>query len=568
MNFSISEKDNLKSDECKSLEQQIKVIEDTIKIFFQNRFNEADHVFASDENLDSYIYYKCARAYMAFIFACITMEKPFIDDAFEKVNAIMSHVKKMRKGTSLTSWFFKTDYNEYTDEECHAEVIFGEANFMHFMLIFIDDPNIFALIRAIFNIRNAHNAYKMAGHIYNEKNNWKSEVLQKNFNDAYQLGWGFYNITMSFLPDRLLRILNIVGYDCDRQLGFTLCKNVTENQLTYRSKVLEFLICFYSLYMEQFFGSGTADLEWVKEITKKALVQYPDSVFDLFYGARVKQITGNTEEAIGMFEKCIKCQNEFPALHNVATWDLLWSYAIKCDWKKASECALFLEKNCNWSKATNLYQWICFQHIIMEEENRPELLPAIEEAMKRVPELRRRYIGKTIPPEKFAITKANSYLSGKTVLHLPVFELFYIWNVFGNTQGKPELLDPILQRIERKIEVLRGSGDEGFYTLLLLKGVCLRNYGRHEDAVSCFQQILNDEKSIREMTYVPPHAALELGLSYLTIGKVDESKKWLLRARDHYTGFLVESLAHLRIHGALCQIKYHMKENSNKPTAD
>lgn len=45
------------------------------------------------------------------------------------------------------------------------------------------------------------------------------------------------------------------------------------------------------------------------------------------------------------------------------------------------------------------------------------------------------------------------------------------------------------------------------------------------------------------------------GLTYIDLEEYDLAKIWLVRARDTYTGFLVESLVHLRIHGALAKLR-------------
>lgn len=45
--------------------------------------------------------------------------------------------------------------------------------------------------------------------------------------------------------------------------------------------------------------------------------------------------------------------------------------------------------------------------MIMEDEGRPELRDKIDDAMRRIPEIRVRYAGKTIPPEKFAVAMAE-----------------------------------------------------------------------------------------------------------------------------------------------------------------
>jgi len=545
-------------DHLKTLEEQIKVVEYGVEIYFQNRFKEAEEVYLNDPNAEHYMYYKVARAYMGFILAALTMERPALKEANDRVNAVLSYAKKMRKPYSLSSWFgFKPDYNEYTDEEAHAEVVFAEASIMSLLLTFLSDVSFLALIATPFKIRAVHKAYQLALQLGKHKDNWRSDVSRINFMDGLA-GWGFCQIIMSHLPERVLRLLALVGYETKREEGFKMCQDITARDETYRAKGVQCLICFYALYISQIFGVGATDLEWVDEISRHALEKSPNSVFDLFFRARIEQIHGRAPEAINLFKRCIDVQNDYTGLHNVSTWDLLWCYAIQGEWRRASDCASFLEKNCNWSKATNLYQWACFQYMIMEEEGKPELMEGILDAMKRVPEYRRRFAGKTIPPEKFAITKAQHFTEGKwgRKLHLPAYELFYMWNIFNNSGGKKELLDPIVSRIDQKIQSLKRDEDENVFVMLLLKGVCLRNYGRHEEAISCFRDILDAEQDIEEVTYVPPHAAMEIGLSLLDVGQVDEAKSWLHKARDDYTGFLVESLAHLRIHGALCQIRY------------
>src|SRR5207244_1085707 len=108
---------------------------------------------------------------------------------------------------------------------------------------------------------------------------------------------------------------------------------------------------------------------------------------------------------------------------------------------------------------------------------------------RKVTDYRKRYVGRTIPPEKFAITKSMQFVNGQK-LHLPAYELFYMWNILGYTAGREDLLNPIMERIDSRIKVLKNDNDENVYIMYLLKGVCLRNYGKHEEAISCFQQIL------------------------------------------------------------------------------
>lgn len=217
----------------------------------------------------------------------------------------------------------------------------------------------------------------------NEKKIWKSKVLKENYDIGTKLGYGFINVFISHLPSRVMKILSFAGFSADRAVGLVHLHDITENFANlYRYKITGFLVCFYSFYIEQFFGVGSCDLLWVKNITDDALKTFPDGAFDLFWSARTDQLKGRASEAIEKFQKCIAVQDEFIAMHNVCYWDMCWAYAIQMDWKSALECASKLEQMCNWSKATNMYQKACFTYMIMEEENKPDMIDQVTDYMR------------------------------------------------------------------------------------------------------------------------------------------------------------------------------------------
>ena len=540
-----------------SMEESIRVVEKVVNLFFHNQFIEAEDLLLSHPERWQQPYFYACLSYIKTLFAIFTMEKDIVEEGLVRAQATLDMCHKKRKPSKLSSWFFKQDLNEYTDEEAHIEVIHGEASFMFVVCTFVSDPNIFSLVKAVLKLRECYNAYHFCGQIYREKTNWKNEYMRKNFETGYKTGWGFYNILMSHLPNRILKLLTFVGFPSDRDIAVQFCREVTLKPETYRTKILSFLFCFYSFYLEQFFGCGTAELSWVKEITDRELRNFPDSAFDLFYAARSEQLQGNVTQAIQLFNKCIRSQDQFPQVHSVCKWDLLWSHALKREWQIAAGYALELSEKCNWSKATNLYQYACFKFMMLEETGQTkdeDALKEIIETLKKVPVFKKKIAGRTIPPEKFAITKSNEFLSGKSELILPALELFYIWNIYGAAAKRPELLEPFIVMINQKIEVLHGKS-EAVYSMLLLRGVCLRNQNKNEEAIKCFTEILDNESNIKSATYIPPHAAFELGLTHMNVKNYADAKRWLERARDHYTGFLVESLVHLRIHGALSKLR-------------
>ena len=351
----------------------------------------------------------------------------------------------------------------------------------------------------------------------------------------------------------------------DKEAGLKMLRDSSVDlSATFRSLATGSIICFFTYYLEVLFGLGDIDLEWIKSLVTQKLEICPNGAFDLMFAGRCFQISGHNSKGIDHFERSIDVQSQFPQLHNAARWDLLWCYAMNCDWSKAADIAVHLRDNCKWSPATNAYQYACFLLMMVETESRSELMPQVEREMATVEKLRTRYGGKTLPPEKFAITMSQRYCDSEEVskIQLPALMLFYIWNVFANCAENPALMAPFLNIITDRLSKLDSSLDQ-HYVLLLLKGVCLRNQREPEKALFAFETIMESENSIETDTYVAPHAAMEMGLTLIDLGRHDEAKYWLERARDKYSKFLIETIVHLRIHGALQKLNRIKKENNN-----
>ena len=95
------------------------------------------------------------------------------------------------------------------------------------------------------------------------------------------------------------------------------------------------------------------------------------------------------------------------------------------------------------------------------------------------------------------------------ITYIEVFswqELFYFFNIFSHTGGRPELLDPILARIQVEIGKLKEDDDEipkdidNYALMLLLKGVSLRCKKQNQAAAECFSEVIKLYVSIFYLT--------------------------------------------------------------------
>lgn len=127
-----------------SLEEGIKIVENVVRLFFSNkyvflystsislcsalsmihqsysihsRFREAKEVCQS--HADKSIYHSLCLSYINFVYGVFTMESDLINEAVSSINISLEMVQRMMKTNSITkslsSFFFKKNYNEYTD---------------------------------------------------------------------------------------------------------------------------------------------------------------------------------------------------------------------------------------------------------------------------------------------------------------------------------------------------------------------------------------------------------------------------------------------------------------------
>eukprot|EP00057_Strongylocentrotus_purpuratus_P034596 XP_795865.2 PREDICTED: tetratricopeptide repeat protein 39B [Strongylocentrotus purpuratus] len=202
----------------------------------------------------------------------------------------------------------------------------------------------------------------------------------------------------------------------------------------------------------------------------------------------------------------------------------------------------------------------------------------INDIYAKVPDLKQRIAGKSIPMEKFAVSKAKKQLVHGTEHSLVGLELIYIWNGFSILAKKKELLEPVLLLTEATLQKLKktkgdASRSSGCYwddysLAMLLKGITLRYLSRPSQAELCFQEVISNERDLHYDHYVVPYATLELGLLYLQYNRLQEAKTFLTQCRHHNKKYMLENRLHFKMHAALDNLKTKMAQSSEIPAQD
>ncbi|CAM1306849.1 TTC39B (predicted) [Pycnogonum litorale] len=283
---------------------------------------------------------------------------------------------------------------------------------------------------------------------------------------------------------------------------------------------------------------------------------YPKGAIFIYFYGRVHVIKGEIDEAISRFEEGVTAQLEWVQYHHMCYWELMWCHCYNLDWRKAADFAELLLQGSRWSKATYTYQKAVFLCMLTDTSSNQE---EIVNLFRKVPSLKQRIAGKSLPIEKFAVKKSQRYFNQENMLILPAVELVYVWNGFTILGKNKDLITSILSIIQEAENLVNKSNGQyrtdNLCLVKLLKGMCLRYLDSPLQAEECFTEVYRNEKNIIEDHYLVPYSLMELGLLSLNQGDLITAQALLEKSKNDYKGFSLESRLHFRVHSSLNLIK-------------
>lgn len=202
-----------------SLEEALEDGRRMMILFIDNRFEEA--VSTCFEKGTSNMIYAAGMGAIKSLEGLLTVNPDHIEEAIKYMKFANEFSSNLRKKHSYSSYLslFKPDYNSYTDEEAHAELIYAETLIAMGLLSIIGDQSIYGLINAAFKIRASHQTYKECLNILNHKNNWTTDNLRIHFESGTRLGIGAFDLFVSMFPNKLAKLLEYVGFSSDREVA-------------------------------------------------------------------------------------------------------------------------------------------------------------------------------------------------------------------------------------------------------------------------------------------------------------------------------------------------------------
>ncbi|XP_025288051.3 tetratricopeptide repeat protein 39B isoform X3 [Canis lupus dingo] len=472
-----------------------------LNLFLSNKFTDALELLRpwAKESM----YHALGYSTIVVLQAVMTFEQQDIQNGISAMKDALQTCQKYRKKCtvveSFSSLLSRGSLEQLTEEEMHAEICYAECLLQKAALTFVQDENMINFIKGGLKIRTSYQIYKECLSILHviQKNKGEQQFFYE-FEGGVKLGIGAFNLMLSLLPARIIRLLEFIGFSGNR-------------------------------------GS-----------------------LMLFYHARIELLKGNVEEAQEIFRKCISVQEEWKQFHHLCYWELMWIYVFQQNWMKAYYYSDLLCKESKWSKATYVFLKAAILSMLPEED----VVATKEDVVtlfRQVDSLKQRIAGKSIPTEKFAVRKSRRYsasLPAPVKLIVPALEMMYVWNGFPVVSKRKDLSENLLVTVEKAEAALQNENISDYSVddeclVKLLKGCCLKNLQRPLQAELCFNHVIQSEKLLKYDHYLVPFTLFELAFLYKSQGEIDKAIKTLETARNNYKDYSMESRLHFRIQAAL-----------------
>ncbi|KAH7911470.1 hypothetical protein BJ138DRAFT_1172533 [Hygrophoropsis aurantiaca] len=394
--------------------------------------------------------------------------------------------------TSGVEWI-----KEMTPVERHAELVYAESLFEKSLLGVVYSGDWLAFIKEVLNMRTTMNIYRQLSKYLDTVDaeaeargeGPEDESIDQDFRSGVYLGVGMSNLILSLMPGKLLALVELFGYKGDRHLGLQALQRaggwtkeshepgVDHEQEGVRRAICDMTLLIFHLVLSGFTFDGV-DITMAQKVLEWNLKRYPNGVFFLFGAGRLAVCRSQPRSAIAYYTKATEIQSQYRNLYHISWWEIAIANFALWDIPASLTCWRSLEAEATWSKACYTYGMAACLATMGDQKEASKL-------MSKVPGLRQRIAGKSIPLEKFVARKARKYQEQAGRLALPALELAYVFLAISHAPRKV-ITSKMLPEVEVVLGKLRehekspakyenGHGYWDDYCLArFLEGVCYR----------------------------------------------------------------------------------------------
>ncbi|UZJ52370.1 hypothetical protein CBS101457_001690 [Exobasidium rhododendri] len=465
----------LEEDEMRA---DIKVARGALHLFLNSRMFEAEEIVA--QHSDRKLYYALGDALIAVIKGFMTFEPVDLAKAISYCKDSLYISSLLRKPSNSVASFGRfvrgtgqspSSLSSMNVVQRHAELIYAESLLLKAVMGILYSGDFFAFVSEALNMRNAYGIYRsLAKYVEwadQKASGRRDETIDEDFRSGVHLGNGLISLILGLLPGKVLKIMEVIGYSGDTQIGLeTLAKagewsknksqpGMKIEEEGVRRQVCDMGILLYHLVISTFIPVTGVDINYADKVLHYNLQRYPEGVFFLYFSGRLYSTQTMAEKGIVQYRAARDVQKEYVQLQHICYWDMALCHMSLTQWDQALECFDLLASDSNWSKCVYTYGRAVNMYMKEARQKEASLL------FKGVPDKMQRIAGKSIPMEKYCARKAKKFIAQGRLL-LPAIEFSYIYHCLTNAP-RYSLCDNQLGDISEAIQDINEVEDPSQY---------------------------------------------------------------------------------------------------------
>ncbi|XP_019632782.1 PREDICTED: tetratricopeptide repeat protein 39C-like [Branchiostoma belcheri] len=364
---------------------------------------------------------------------------------------------------------------------------------------------------------------------------------------AVSFGYGLFQLTISMIPPSLLKIVNMLGFRVERDIGLKCLKTASKSQ-DMKAPLATLSLLWYHLVATPFFalGSGSAEqgLCEAEKILRENEATYPTSALFLFFKGRLLRLRCQNEESLAVYNQALEACKDQREIQLLCVYEISWSQLLKLNFAEALSGFQRLKEESRWSQCYYAYlSAICYGAQGKITESR--------DMFKQVPKFAQK---KRNPLELYTVRKAQQFLKAgkknqtREYVMLLALEVLYLWRALPTCDTDD---------LQKMLQECGKVTDQSLISMgFLIEGSIHSILGNRDEAMTCFEAALAKSSSPHQEQHVAPFACYELGVLYLEKAEThDQGKALLIKAKDGYKDYDFENRLRIRVHAVLRHMK-------------
>lgn len=538
-----------------------------INLIWNNKFSEAEKLFETKREINPR--HALHYAEVAFLRSFITADISDTELAVARLKAAKqlaeSNLKFYEKGAPPPG-VTVTGKRELANFCLDCRVVLGDVLYMLAVLQLTRDSK----LKGAFNMRKSWKVFEESLKLVKDAK--EQGLHDEDLVRCLNFGAGFFFFAMSIIPQKFLKLVELVGFRADRDLGLKYIRDCYDAGGV-RAPFATIVLLFNNLLLPRGLANPAKYLREADTLIKDSLVKYPEGSLIQVMGSHCARKQCNIDEGIKFMEDAIENCKSLNASPLIYKYELANCFAMKLNWVEAAK---HFEPLVNEEKfqvrALCALQLACCYHMMGEREKSSALFA-------RIPS----YVKKNSSVDPIVGHQAARYLSNGG--WFSAFELLYLRRDLAKMEQQ---IPEILQLLERQaantnalkpvtVDVNSKKGFAGFANklstlsiskpkkeevdhslddraaYLMIKGALLKSAEKTDEAVQCFREVIRLEPVLREKYFVP-YCLFELGESLYHKGNLKEAQDAMKKC-NNISGYDWEDPLKVRLRVTIDQLK-------------